>query len=119
MIKSLMIVGLGGAAGSMLRFVIQKAINTSYFPYGTLLVNVIGCFLIGLLPAVLGRHSINEALRLLLMTGFCGGFTTFSAFTYESIQLLNSQKWFLFFGYIAASVVLGLAATFTGYKLMN
>lgn len=109
-------VALGGAAGSVLRYGVQKTFNAS-FPFGTLLVNVIGCFLIGMLWATL-RHE-DEEKRLLLMTGFCGGFTTFSAFTLEGVQMMTSGRWTAFFLYTISSVACGLLATFLGYKIFN
>ncbi|HVF81075.1 MAG TPA: fluoride efflux transporter CrcB [Flavisolibacter sp.] len=109
-------VALGGAAGSVLRFIIQKAFNAT-FPFGTFLVNISGCLLIGVLWTVLKQG--DEQKKLLLMTGFCGGFTTFSAFTLEGVQLLNSGRWAIFFLYTIASVACGLLATFLGYKILN
>jgi CrcB protein len=109
------LVAMGGAAGSVLRYGMQKAGNTS-FPAGTWLVNFVGCFLIGCLWAVSIR-GLNEQLRLLLMTGFCGGFTTFSAFTLEGIQIIMSGRLALFFLYTISSVACGLLATFAGYKI--
>ena len=103
MIKNLLIVGLGGGAGSMLRYIVQKifqANNATVFPTGTLLVNVGGCFLIGILWTILSRSlTWNEEMKLLLMTGLCGGFTTFSAFTLEGIGLLKENKTTLFVFY--------------------
>jgi CrcB protein len=119
MIKNLLLVGLGGAAGSMLRFTVQRFVNTSAFPYGTLLVNLIGCFLIGLFWGLFSRNSITQATGLLLMTGFCGGFTTFSAFTYEGVQMMNDNRWILLCLYAGTSVIGGLLASFTGYKLAH
>ncbi len=109
-------VALGGAAGSILRYGVQKAFNAS-FPSGTMLVNLIGCFLIGILWAVLKQP--DEQKKLLLMTGFCGGFTTFSAFTLEGVQLITSGRWSVALLYTTASVVGGLLATFIGYKIFN
>ncbi|HEY0066960.1 MAG TPA: CrcB family protein, partial [Flavisolibacter sp.] len=97
MIYKLALVGLGGGAGSMLRFLLQRAFNAS-FPYGTFIVNITGCLLIGLLWG-LGRGNGSETGRLLLVTGFCGGFTTFSAFTQESVELLEQHKAFTFLAY--------------------
>lgn len=115
MIKSYLIVGLGGAAGSMLRYAVQRLFtiqSTAAFPTGTLLVNISGCFLIGVLWSIFSRSlSWNEEMKLLLMTGFCGGFTTFSAFTLEGIGLLKESKTSLFMIYLIASVVGGLLAT--------
>ncbi|HEY1115055.1 MAG TPA: fluoride efflux transporter CrcB [Chitinophagaceae bacterium] len=118
MITQLAWVALGGAVGSVLRYGCSRALNVGAFPFGTLLVNVLGCLAIGLLWGVFTRHT-NEALRLLLVTGFCGGFTTFSTFTYEGIQLMQEGRWTSFIVYTAFSVTLGLAATFLGFKLTS
>lgn len=119
MIKNLLLVGLGGAVGSMLRYSVQRFANTPGFPYGTLLVNLVGCFLIGLLWGLVTRNSMTQITALILMSGFCGGFTTFSAFTHEGVQMMNDSRWLLLVGYIGASVIGGLLATFSGYKLTN
>ena len=111
------LVGLGGAAGSVLRYSVQRLLNAS-FPAGTLVVNIGGCFLIGLLWA-LGNKGLDEQKRLLLMTGFCGGFTTFSAFTLEGFQMITTGRWAVFFLYTISSVAGGLLATFLGYKIFN
>ncbi len=121
MIKSYLIVGLGGAAGSMLRYGIQRLLsiqNAGAFPTGTLLVNISGCFLIGVLWGIVSRSlSWSEEMKLLLMTGFCGGFTTFSAFTLEGIGLLKESKTSLFIIYLTASVLGGLLVTFIGIRI--
>ena len=121
MIKNFLIVGLGGAVGSMLRYGVQKfsqSQSPAIFPTGTLLVNITGCFLIGILWGLVSRSfTWNEEMKLLLMTGFCGGFTTFSAFTLEGIGLLKENKTALFFIYLTASVVGGLLATFIGIRI--
>lgn len=116
--KALLLVGLGGAAGSMLRYVIQKYWNLT-FPIGTLSVNLAGCFIIGVLWALFVSKSPNRELQLLLMTGFCGGFTTFSAFTQESMQLIFSGRYLTMVIYLVASVAGGLLATLAGYKLFS
>ena len=121
MIKNFLIVGLGGASGSMLRYAVQKIFKVqtaAAFPTGTLLVNIAGCFLIGILWSLVSRSlTWNDEMKLLLMTGFCGGFTTFSAFTLEGIGLLKENKAALFFIYLTASVVGGLLATFIGIRI--
>lgn len=119
MIQQLLLVAAGGAAGSVLRYLGQRSFNNLIFPYGTMAVNIAGCFLIGILWGMLLKNSIGNSGRLLLMTGFCGGFTTFSAFTQESIQLLLEQRWVPFLFYTLLSVTAGLLATFGGYKLMT
>jgi CrcB protein len=107
----------------MLRYAIQKVTyspNTAPFPTGTLLVNIAGCFLIGILWSLFSRSvTWAEDMKLLLMTGFCGGFTTFSAFTLEGIGLLKENKTALFFIYISASVIGGLLATFIGIRIIK
>lgn len=123
MIRNVLLVGLGGGLGSILRYSCQRwfaAVYSHAFPWGTFAVNVTGCFLIGILWGISFRSfDENEHWKLFLMTGLCGGFTTFSAFTLESIGLLKENKWPLFVMYVTASVVLGLLATFAGMKLLR
>ena len=123
MIKNFLIVGVGGAVGSMLRYAIQKffqAQPAAAFPTATLLVNIAGCFLIGILWSLVSRSlTWNDEMKLLLMTGFCGGFTTFSAFTLEGIGLLKENRTVLFVIYLTASVVGGLLATFIGIRIVK
>jgi CrcB protein len=121
MIKNILLVGLGGATGSVLRFLCQKwigSISNLSFPLGTFLVNIVGCFLIGLLFSYSVRNeSFSYNTQLLLMTGLCGGFTTFSAFTLEGMGLLKEDKTGLFLLYIGGSVIVGLFATWLGIRI--
>lgn len=121
MIKNILLIGVGGGTGSIIRYLCQRWITSLYphsFPFGTFAVNITGCLLIGLFWGISFRHfQNNESWKLFLMTGICGGYTTFSAFTLEGVGLLKEQKLFLFFCYIAASVLLGLLATYAGMKL--
>lgn len=123
MIKSILIVGLGGGAGSMLRYLCQKWVYQFYphpFPWGTLLVNIVGCFLIGIFYEVSEKTSLfTPEWRLLLTTGFCGGFTTFSAFAFENLNLVRSGDMTYFLLYIAASVVAGIAAVLAGITFIK
>ena len=119
MMRQLLLVAVGGAAGSVLRFLCQRVLNNSLFPYGTLAVNIAGCLLIGILFGYFQKGSFSSNIYLLLVSGFCGGFTTFSAFTQESIVLLTQQRWTLFLLYVLGSVAAGLLATFAGYKLIH
>ena len=117
--NAILLVGLGGAAGSIVRYLCQRSLNSFIFPYGTLTVNIAGCFIIGLLWGWFTKGNLSETNRLLLMSGFCGGFTTFSSFTHESIYLLTQQRFLTFFIYVLISVAAGLLATFAGYKLIT
>jgi fluoride exporter len=111
-------VALGGAAGSATRFLLAAAVTTKLgwgFPFGTLLVNVLGSFAIGLAHVWLSNSSFE--LRFLLIAGFLGGFTTFSAFSIETLLLVDKGRFDLAASYVALSVVLSLVAVFAGYGL--
>ncbi len=112
------LIALGGAAGSLLRYSFSLLFNKPVFPYGTLAINLIGSLLIGLLWAYFIRQD-HEGKRLLLITGFCGGFTTFSAYSLEALFMLQQSKFLLFFLYTFATIFLGLTATYIGFKLFH
>ena len=117
MLKNILLVGVGGALGSIARYICQKYLNSylDAFPLGTFLVNISGCLAIGMLYGLTANYAIfTNELRLLLMAGFCGGFTTFSAYSLESLVLIEQQRYATFFLYFTGSVVLGLGATFLG-----
>ncbi len=121
MIKNLLYIFLGGGAGSVLRFLIsnytQKTVNINNFPLGTFLVNVIGCFLIGWLTAYFVK--VDSYLKFLLITGFCGGFTTFSAFSAENFSLWQSGNYGMLILYILLSVIVGFGAVYLGMQLVK
>lgn len=121
MIKNILLVGLGGGIGSIARYLCQKWFSSHFphaFPWGTFSVNATGCFLIGIFWGFAARSfEATENWKLFLMTGLCGGFTTFSAFSLEGIGLLKEHKPALFFTYILGSVCIGLAATYAGMKI--
>jgi CrcB protein len=123
MIKEILLVGLGGGAGSILRYlsgVYSNKIFPSDFPVGTFFVNILGCFILGLLIGLVEhRQMLNVNHRLLLITGFCGGFTTFSTFSAESLRLFESGHTLLGTVYIAASVLAGIAAVGLGVWLLK
>lgn len=120
MLKNLLLVGLGGAAGSILRSLFAIWFKHSSFPLATLLVNIIGSLVIGMVIAVSLRNSSFDAnWRLFLATGLCGGFTTFSAFSAEGLQMLQQQRYGLFVLYVGGSLLLGLLATWLGFSLMK
>lgn len=112
MVNNFLLVGAGGAAGSLVRYMIQQAFVEKSF-LGTFLVNLAGSLVIGILMGTLE----NNSLRLLLMTGFCGGFTTFSAFSSDSILMLQSGRYYQFLFYSAGTFVLGIFLAFIGFKL--
>jgi CrcB protein len=123
MIKSILIVGCGSFVGGALRYLISTLMKNEYassFPIGTLFVNILGCFLIGVIYGLFVRYSTtSHMLCLLLTTGFCGGFTTFSTFANESLQMLQAGNVGGFIGYVAASVILGILLVLFGYSLVK
>ena len=118
-ILAFLLVGLGGALGSMARYGVVLALPSSSFPVATLIVNVIGCFCIGMaMPAAARLEALSPELRLLVVVGFLGGFTTFSAFGNETVALLRSDGGLALLN-VAANVGLGLAAVALGRTLAS
>ncbi len=118
MIKAILIVGLGGMFGSVFRYVFSVMVKANDFPFATFIVNIAGSFIIGLvIGASLKNDVIDNNWKLFLATGVCGGFTTFSAFSLECIELFKQQRYFMVLVYIIMSIILGLAATFAGLQL--
>ncbi len=113
---SMMLVALGGACGCMARFAAINLVsrwNPSQFPLGTMLVNIVGSLLIGVL---LAKYGSEHSVRAFFVTGLLGGFTTFSAFSWDALQLLQRQPGAAAV-YILGSVVLSIAATWIGFSL--
>lgn len=123
MIRHVLLVGLGGGIGSIARYLCQKWFNETYphpFPWGTFAVNLTGCFLIGIIYEASERTiGLSPATRLFLATGFCGGFTTFSTFAFENMNLLRSADMTYFLFYTLGSVVLGILGVFAGVAVMK
>lgn len=122
MLKNILLVALGGAAGSVARYLLSKAIQdtaATAFPWGTMAVNVAGCLLIGLLYGLASGDGtrLGADLKLMLTVGFCGGFTTFSTFANESLTLAKSGDALLSAAYIGSSVALGVLAVAAGAQL--
>ncbi len=120
--KTILIIGLGGGIGSISRYLIggyiTRHITTTFPAAGTFVVNITGCFIIGLLFGVAGRQAwLTPEWRLFLITGICGGYTTFSTFSYESIELFRQGNYVYFLLYVLFSVLLGLLATVAGAAL--
>lgn len=114
-----LIVGAGGALGAVLRYLIGLVpLNPQNgFPIKTFLINVAGCFVIGLVVALAGRSALNPRVTLFLKVGICGGFTTFSSFALETEQLMAKGSVWMAACYAAASVVFGILAVFAAQKL--
>jgi len=116
-----LLIGVGGFIGSVARYYSQQVVS-KYFPspmpYGTLSVNVLGCLIIGVVYGLFERGNIlSPEWRIFLATGICGGFTTFSTFSYENLQLLRDGEFVYASAYILLSVVLGLLATYGGFLM--
>src|SRR2546423_6698425 len=112
-----LLIALGGAAGSLLRYVLGRVVqgmSTSGFPIGTLFVNVSGCFIIGVLVRQFMNVQLTPESRALLIVGFCGGFTTFSTFSAETIGLIEGGEYARATSYVLLSVSLCLVATLAG-----
>ena len=120
-IRSLLLVAMGGALGSAARFLLSKAVQehaATAFPLATFTVNVVGCLVIGIVYGLSARaDGMGDGMKLLLTTGFCGGFTTFSTFCNEGCSLLRGGNAWTAFAYMAASLAAGLAAVVLGLWL--
>ena len=119
MLKQILLIGFGGFAGSVARYFVSR-LNTSVewfsIPVGTLLVNVLGSLLIGFLVGISEKSPIlTVELRMFLMVGLCGGFTTFSSFTSENLMLMRNGQFLPLFLYTGLSILLGFTAVYLGY----
>ena len=118
---NIIFIGLGSMAGGIMRFLVTKIvkdINTSAFPWGTLIVNIAGCLILGLIYGLFARGwQVSENLRLLLTVGFCGGFTTFSTFMNDNYLLISTSQTMLFLTYLLISILGGYIALFGGYYI--
>ena len=120
--KSFLLVFLGGGLGSALRYLVVIAMNqySKVLPFGTFTVNILGCLLIGMILGYAQKeNTLTSNQILLLATGFCGGFTTFSAFANENLELIKNGEIFNFSVYIIGSILVGILAVFIGFYLTN
>ncbi|MBQ0074063.1 MAG: fluoride efflux transporter CrcB [Prevotella sp.] len=126
--KELLYIFVGGGIGSVFRYIVSMiwkhiTLHPDYqdilFPWPTFLVNVLGCFIIGLFYHCSERWGLSPEMRLLLTTGLCGGFTTFSTFSYEGISLLTSGHYIVYGVYLFLSILFGLLAVLTPIYLIR
>lgn len=114
--RAILVIFIGGGLGSVLRYLVNRWVLTWFhlsFPLGTFLVNVIGCFLIGFFIFYINK-SQPLPLRLFLVTGFCGGFTTFSSFAFENVELIENQQIGVWLFYTLLSLILGFTFAWLG-----
>ena len=118
--KAFLLVFLGGGLGSGLRYLATLTMNqySKFFPFGTFTVNMLGCLLIGLILGYAQKENTLTSNQILLMTtGFCGGFTTFSAFANENLELLKNGDFFNFTLYTLTSIFIAMILIYTGYAI--
>lgn len=118
--KIILLIGIGSFIGGISRYLLSQMIQPktlSTFPYGTLAVNVLGCLCIGIIFGIASRGNMSQEMKMFFATGLMGGFTTFSAFSNETITMMNAGQHLQAFTYVLVSVMSGLAATYLGLIL--
>jgi CrcB protein len=123
MLRTILIVGTGGFIGSVMRYLVQYFVEkglSSTFPYGTLIANVVGCFIIGIVFALAEKGNLLSAeWRIFLAVGICGGFTTFSSFAYNNFTMLKEGSFGQFFWNVGGSLFLGILAVYFGVIIIR
>jgi CrcB protein len=123
MLRTLLIVGFGGFLGSILRYLVQVFVEkglTSTFPWGTFVANMVGSFIIGIVFAFAEKGNVmSSEWRIFLAVGICGGFTTFSSFAYNNLNLLKEHSYGQLLWNIGGSLVLGILAVYLGIVLVR
>jgi len=120
--KLVLLIGTGSFLGGSFRYLLSQAVQgrfLSSYPYGTFTVNIIGCFIIGVVFALSGRYNLSPEWRLFLATGICGGFTTFSSFSFETLAMLREGQYLYGLFYIGSSIFFGLLAVYLGMTLFK
>lgn len=117
--REFLLVGIGGMIGSMARYAASLLLPALSFPLATFVVNILGCLIIGIVFGYTQQGNINPALRLLLATGICGGFTTFSTFSAETLLLLRDGNILLAMLYVGGSLSAGIFCTWLGMRLAD
>jgi CrcB protein len=111
---------IGGGLGSITRYTLAKSLNASGdYPWGTLLANGLSCLVLGILLAMVSKQWLSLELRLLLVTGFCGGFSTFSTFSYEILAFFKNAQYASAAIYLMGSVLIGLMTIWIGMKIID
>lgn len=118
MLRNILLVAIGGAIGSVCRYLLS-GINVASWPWGTFAVNILGSLFIGLLVGLVSKGIVSPEIKLLLVTGFCGGFTTFSTFANESFSMMKAGDALQMALYLAASVVIGILAVWLGMNVSD
>jgi len=122
MLKEIIAVFIGGGLGSMLRYLVNKIeiISNNNFPYSTFISNFLGCFILGLVMGYfIKNENPNSILFIFLTVGLCGGFTTFSSFSNESLQLIQNGEIFTFLTYLLGSLVVGILSVYGGITIFK
>ncbi len=122
MIKLIGLIGLGSAIGGILRFALSYLtipFNYKNFPLGTFIVNIIGCFFMGFIFQIIIENQWSDNLKFFLLTGLLGGFTTFSAFSLETINLIENNYYSIAVLYVVLSISIGLLSTWSGLLIMK
>ncbi|HUZ60419.1 MAG TPA: fluoride efflux transporter CrcB [Hanamia sp.] len=117
MYRYLIYVIIGSSIGGAARYLSQEFVQKnfpSFIPLGTLSVNIVGSFIIGIIYALAERSKISAEVRIFIATGFCGGFTTFSSFAFENVRLLQDGEYFNTALYVVLSLVIGFIAVYLG-----
>ena len=118
MLRNILLVAIGGAIGSVCRYLLS-GINVASWPWGTFAVNILGSLFIGLLVGLVSKGIVSPEIKLLLVTGFCGGFTTFSTFANESFSMMKSGDALQMALYLGTSVVIGIMAVWLGMNVSD
>jgi fluoride exporter len=123
MLQTILLVGTGGFIGSVMRYLVQYYMEkslTSTFPWGTLIANIAGSFIIGMIFSLAEKGNLMSAeWRIFLAVGICGGFTTFSSFAYNNLTMLNERAWGSLFLNIGGNLFLGILAVYLGIILVR
>jgi len=123
MFKNILLVGLGGAIGSILRYVIsfmiKKQLIIDYQPIATMIINFLGSFIIGYGMHQMMKNNWQDSLNFLIIIGFCGGFTTFSTFAYENFIFLQNHQLISFITYTLLSVIFCISGVYIGYFVVD